>query len=384
MSTKQAEPTQQPGSQHVSAERIKAQIVSLLDAWGMDADLVRDTAHVMTDTDLSGVDSHGISMLMDYNQSRLSGKLNLHAKPHVVRQTPVTAVVDADAGLGHPAALMGMNLAIERARSMGVGMVVVRNSHHFGAAGYYARMASEQGLLGLVTSATRTINTVPTRARVPILGTNPIAFSAPAGRNRAFSLDMATSSSASNKVKVYELRGNRVPAGWVLDEKAQTVTDPTQAMDILFRRPKHIGGGLTPLGGTAEMASHKGYGLAMMVHILAGTLSGSSFSPIRARTQRPQDPDNLGHFFCAIDPDCFRDEGEFEADLDDVIDLLHGAEPADPALPVLVHGDPEAQARERRLREGVPLASTLIEKIRNLCLDADVPFLLDDNCESAS
>lgn len=369
---------------HVAADQVRAQIVALLEAWGMDAQQVRDTARVMVETDLSGVDSHGISMLMDYDQSRRSGKLNLRAKPRIVRQTPVTAVVDADAGLGHPAALMGMELAMQRARATGVGVVVVRNSHHFGAAGYYARMASEQGLLGLCMSATRTINTVPTRARVPVLGTNPIAFSAPAGRNRPFSLDMATSSSASNKVKVYELRGDSLPAGWVLDEHARPVTDASQAMEILFRRPKHMGGGLTPLGGTPQMASHKGYGLAMMVHILAGTLSGASFSPIRVKTQHPEDPDNLGHFFCAIDPASFREEGEFESDLDDVIDILHAAEPVDPELPVLVHGDPEAQARERRLKEGIPLASSLVEKIRRLCLDANVPFLLDNACENAS
>lgn len=359
-----------------SAARIHAQITGVLLAWGMDEALVSTTARVMLETDLSGVDSHGISMLMDYEQSRRKGKLNLHAQPRVVRQNAVTALVDADAGLGHPAAVMGMELAIGKARAMGVGVVTVRNSHHFGAAGYYTRMASAQGLLGLCTSATRSINTVPTRGKVPVLGTNPLAFSAPARVNRAFSLDMATSSTAANKVKVYELNGKPLPPGWVLDEHARPVEDAALGMEILFKRPKDIGGGLTPLGGTAEMSSHKGYGLAMMIHILAGTLSGASFSPLRVKTQQASDPDNLGHFFMAIDPDVFRDEGEFEDDLDQVIDTLRATPPADPALPVLVAGDPEAAMRETRLRDGIPLPDTLVEKIRAICENCSAPFVL--------
>ena len=361
----------------VAAARVRVQIETLLRAWGMDEDLLATTARIMADTDLSGVDSHGISMLMDYDRSRRMGKLNLHARPRVLRRNAATALIDADAGLGHVAAHMGMELAMQCAQEIGVGVVAVRNSHHFGAAGYYARMASAAGLLGLCMSSTRSINTVPTRGRTPVMGTNPIAFSAPAGRNPAFCLDMATSSAASNKVKVYELRGKLLPEGWVVDEDAVPVTDASRAMHILFERPKDVGGGLTPLGGSAEMSSHKGYGLAMMVHILAGTLSGSSFSPLRVRTQQPGDPDNLGHFFCAIDPAAFRGEGEFEADLDEVVDVLHASPPIDPNQPVLVPGDPENETRARRMREGIPIPATLAAKIRVLCEQAGVPFLLD-------
>ena len=211
-------------SMNVPAGRVRAQIVSILTSWGMDPQQVQTSADVMLATDLSGVDSHGISMLMDYQSSREKGKLNVNAKPRIVRENAVTALVDADAGLGHPAAVMGMELAIKKAQTLGVGVVTVRNSHHFGAAGYYASLASKQGLVGMVTSATRSINTVPTRGMVPVLGTNPIAFAAPARRNRAFLLDMATASVAANKVRVYELKGKPVPAGWVLDERGVPVT----------------------------------------------------------------------------------------------------------------------------------------------------------------
>lgn len=357
----------------VPAERVREQIASILTAWGMDAGLVRTTAEVMVETDLSGVDSHGVSMLMDYEQSRLKGKLNLKAHPKVVRESAVTALIDADAGLGHPAAVMAMELAIKKAREMHVGVVTAFNSHHFGAAGYYAAMAPKRGLVGMVTSATRTIGVVPTRARVPVLGTNPIAFAAPTRRNRPFLLDMATASVAANKVKVHQLNGKPIPAGWVLDDKGRPVTDSSLALEVIYKSKR---GGLTPLGGTPEMSSYKGYGLAMMVHILGGALSGASFSPIRNKTQKISDPDNLGHFFLAIDPKAFRPEGAFEDDLDAAIDELHAAPPVDPAQPVLVAGDPEAAAREKRRREGIPLPQTLINKIREICERCGAPFLL--------
>jgi LDH2 family malate/lactate/ureidoglycolate dehydrogenase len=360
----------------IQVEVLRRQITAVLEAWGMDAATIRTTAEVMIETDLAGVDSHGISMLMDYDNSRIKGRLNLKATPKIVRQNPVTALVDADAGLGHPAAVMGMELAIAKAKAMSAGVVSVFNSHHFGAAGYYATMAAKEGLVGMVTSATRSINTVPTRGSIPVLGTNPIAFAAPGKRNRPFLLDMATSSTAANKVKVYELNGKPVPAGWVLDGKGNPVTNATLAMDTLFNRKEHGGGGLTPLGGTPELASHKGYGLAMMVHILGGVLSGASFSPIRNRTQEPQDPDNLGHFFMAIDPDAFREPGEFEDDLDEVIDILHATPAVDPAKPVLVAGDPEATTRAERLRDGVPIPQSLADQLRAVCERCGAPFLL--------
>ena len=361
---------------NVPAELVRQQIASILNAWGMEEQALRTTVEAMVTTDLSGVDSHGISMLMDYEQSRLKGKLNLKAVPKVVRQTAVTALIDAEAGLGHPAAFMGMELAIEKAKTMGVAVVSVFNSHHFGAAGYYAALAPKQGLIGMVMSGTRTINTVPTFGAIPVLGTNPIAFAAPTKRNRFFVLDMATSTTAANKVRVYELNGRPIPAGWVLDGEGRPITDATAACDIIWRGGS-LGGGLTPLGGLPEMASYKGYGLAMMVHILGATLSGASFSPLRVKTQRPEDPDNLGHFFLAIDPKAFRPEGEFEDDLDEAIDVLHATPPIDPAKPVLVAGDPEAAKQAQRLQDGIPISPALGEKLRGVCARCNVPYLFE-------
>jgi LDH2 family malate/lactate/ureidoglycolate dehydrogenase len=208
-----------------------------------------------------------------------------------------------------------------------------------------------------------------------VLGTNPLAFAAPAHRNKPFVLDMATTTVAAGKVKVHHLNDKTMPAGWVVDEGGRPVIDPHQGMDYVFKRPD---GGLTPLGGTREHGSHKGYGLAMMIHILGGTLTGGSFSPIRNRSQKPGDPDNIGHFFLALDPRFFREEGEFEDDLDEVIDVMHQTPSADPGEPVLVAGDPEALARSERLRDGIPIPSRLNEHIRAICGRCGAEYVLQD------
>jgi len=251
----------------------------------------------------------------------------------------------------------------------------VFNSHHFGAAGCYSRIAADRGVIGMVTASTRGVTMVPTFGAEPVMGTNPLAFAAPARRNAPFELDMATTTVAAGKVKVYKLNHRPLPSGWVVDDKGQAVTEPEQAFGYVFDRPE---GGITPLGGPREVGGHKGYGLAVMVHILGGALAGASFSPIRNRTQKPSDPHNIGHFFLAIDPRCFRDEGAFEDDLDQVIDVLHGARRADPAQPVLVAGDPERATRVERLRDGVPVPDDLMEQLRTVAKSANVPFVLGD------
>ncbi len=360
-------------STKVPVARVERQIASILAAWGTEPELVRTTVDAMVYSDLAGIDSHGISMLMMYEEGLRAGRLDVRARPRIVREGPTTALVDAGAGLGHAAGVAGMQLAIEKALAAGVGAVSVFNSHHFGAAGYYAGMAPRRGLIGLVTSTTRTISVIPTRSAIPVLGTNPIAFAAPARRTAPFLLDMATSTVAANKVKVHDLKHEPLPEGWVLDENGAPVTSAATAMDHLFRQGT---GGLTPLGGTPEMASHKGYGLGVMVQILSSALSGGSFSPLRARTRPADAPDDIGHFFLALDPRAFRPGGAFEEDVDAVLDELHRARPVDPALPVLVAGDPEERARRERLADGIPIPEALSRKIRAICDRCAAPFVL--------
>jgi len=357
----------------VPAREIQALLSSVFRAWGMPDEHARTAADVMVETDLRGVDSHGISMLPTYDREFRSGRLNMRPVFKTLRDGPAMALIDADASLGHPVSVHAMNLAVDKCRAAGVAVVSVVNSHHFGAAGCYSKIAADRGVIGMVTSATRGVTMVPTFAAEPVMGTNPIAFAAPARRNPPFQLDMATTTVAAGKVKVYKLNHKPVPSGWVVDGEGQTVTDETEAFGTVFDRPE---GGITPLGGTRELGSHKGYGLAVMVHILAGTLSGASFSPLRNRTQRPSDPHNIGHFFMAIDPHAFRPAGEFEEDLDQVIDVLHGARRADPNQPVLVAGDPEMLTRAERLEQGVPVPDDLMVQLREVATAAGVTFTL--------
>jgi LDH2 family malate/lactate/ureidoglycolate dehydrogenase len=359
---------------HAAKSRIEEQVAAILAAWGMAPDLVPVTVDAIVYSDVAGIDSHGISMLMMYEGLMRKGTLDLRARPRVVRESATTALVDGGAGLGHPAGALGMGRAIEKALATGVGVASVFNSHHFGAAGYYAAMAPARGLLGLVTSSARICSVIPTRGSSPMLGTNPFAFAAPAARNAPFLLDMATSTAAANKVRMYAGEGKPIPEGWVLDGEGRAITDSRVANDVLWNG--RGAGGLTPLGGTSERGGHKGYGLGVMVQLLSSALSGGSFSPIRERHRRGNEPDNVGHFLLAIDPRAFRPEGAFEDDVDAVIDELHRTPAIDPALPVLVAGDPEAERRARRLREGIPVPATLGEQLRALCERCGAPFLL--------
>jgi LDH2 family malate/lactate/ureidoglycolate dehydrogenase len=358
----------------VSAQHIRQQLVSVLRAWGMSEAHAATTADMMLETDLRGVDSHGISMLPTYDREFRSGRLNMRPVFKTLRDGPAMALIDADASLGHPVSVQAMNLAVDKCRGSGVAVVSVVNSHHFGAAGCYAKIAADRGVVGMVTSSTRGVTMVPTFGAEPIMGTNPLAFAAPARRNAPFLLDMATTTVAAGKVKVYKLNHKPLPSGWTVDGSGRPVTDPEEAFRYVFERME---GGITPLGGARDVGGHKGYGLAVMVHVLGGILAGASFSPIRRLTQGPSDPHNIGHFFMAIDPRAFRPEGAFEDDLDQVIDVLHDAKRAEPDQPVLVAGDPEVQTRHERLQHGVPVPEDLLAQLREVAKSAGVPFVLE-------
>jgi LDH2 family malate/lactate/ureidoglycolate dehydrogenase len=363
------------GHLRVPVESVRQQILEILGAWGMANDLAATTAEAMVETDLMGIDSHGLSMLMMYETFRTNGQLDLSARPRVVLDAPATALVDGGANLGHPVADFAMRLAVGKARQAGIGAIGVRNSHHFGAAGHYARIASSAGVIGLITSSARTVLMVPTRGTLPLLGANPIAFAAPALRHRPFVLDISTTTVAANKVKVYDLNNKPIPEGWVTDEAGAPVTDSAEAMDVIFRRP---GGGVTPLGGAEVTGGHKGYGLGVMVQVLSATLTGAAFGPIRDRARGPGQPDDVGHFFLAIDPRAFRPAGGFEDDMDAMLDVLRTSPAADPAWPVLVPGDPEAEERARRLEAGIPIPRTLDRHVRDICARCGAAYVLAD------
>jgi len=352
---------------NVPAAKLSSQLSAIFRAWGMSEPALEACVRLMLGADLRGVDSHGVMMLPLYDELRREGRLNMTPEVKVVRESPVTALVDGDGGLGHYPADVAMKLAIDKARRMGLAAVGVRHSNHFGAAGLYALRAAECGLLGAAMTNVWNLAIVPTRAAEAMFGTNPIAFAAPAGRNPAFCLDMATSTVAIGKLKLAALHGKPLPSGWALDAGGAITTDPKTALDARM---------LTPLGGTAELSSHKGYGLAAMVEILCAMLTGAWFAPTRDRRHPGEAHFNIGHFFLAVDPTAFRTNGEFEDDLDDMLDALRAAKPADPAQPVLVHGDPERAQMERRGRDGIPLPEALARQIRGIAAACGAAVLI--------
>ena len=302
-------------------------------------------------------------MLMHYQRALRDGLLDMNPSIEVVRESDSTALVDGGGGLGQVPGHRAMALAIEKCRSTGIGAVGVRNSGHFGAAGAYAAMAANAGYLGFVTSSADLPAIVPTGATEARLGTNPIAFAAPAEHNRPFLLDMATSTASLGKVFTAWRRGRSIPSGWALDETGATVTNARRAFDLRL---------LTPLGASSELGSHKGYGLAAMAETLSSILTGMPAWREAPYRQRP-----VGHFFLAIDPGRFRGDDTFGRDLDLMLDALRATRAVDPDKPVLVAGDPEQAALAAREQSGIPLARSIVADLRALATKARVPFVLD-------
>ncbi len=357
----------------VTADALRRQVDLILEAWGMAPDDRAAVVEMLVETDLRGIESHGASMLPLYDRMRRAGGLNLRPHPRIVRDGEAFALLDADAGLGHPAAIRAVTLAVDKAERMGVGAVAVRNSHHFGAAGLYAEMAARRGCIALVTSSARTVAVIPEGGAAPVLGTNPIAFAAPATGRDPFLLDMSTSAVAANKVKVYSYHDTPLPVGWVVDGAGRPVTDPHRGLQLCFDGEV---GGLMPLGGGRETGSHKGYGLAVMAQLLGSTLAGGSFSPFRAREAGPGAPDNIGHFVLALKPSAFRDGDAFQDEAAAILEALEATPPADPDRPVLVAGTPEFRTRAARMSGGIPLNGAFLDAVREVAAGSGVPFLL--------
>lgn len=369
MSDDQTDPRERPLL--ASEDGVRTQILSILRAWGLPEGPAAVVADVMTDTDLAGVDSHGIAMLPAYERLLDAGELNVTAVPEIVNDGASYATLDAQAGLGHIAAVRAVDLAASKARETGVGVVAVRNSHHYGAVGHYVARVAERGLVCLASTTTRVVSVLPARGKVPRLGTNPIAFGAPTGAGWPLVLDMSTSTVASNKVRAYALRKKALPPGWVLDPDGDPIVDPH---DARAQVTSEDAGGLTPLGGSEDLGNHKGYGLAIMAQVLSATLCGAAFSPLRQSGAT----DDIGHFFLVLDPAVFRQDGWFVADIDAMVELLHATPPFDPDRPVLVPGEPEEMSRRHRREHGIPLPADLVDEIRAICGRHGVSFILGD------
>lgn len=358
---------------HVWAEPLRAFCERVFQKLDVPEEDARITADVLVAADLRGIDSHGVARLRRYVEGLRSGMMVARPQERVVRETPATALIDAGAGLGQPVSYRAMQMAIRKALEVGAGFVAVRNSNHYGIAGYYAMMALEHECIGMsMTNAD--VLVVPTFGRNAMLGTNPIAVAAPAGEERPFVLDMATSTVPRGKLEVYHRLGKPMPLGWATDERGTATEDAGRVLENFKHR---AGGGLLPLGGEGELlGGHKGYGLALWVDIFCAVLSGAAYADLvypRTPDGKPL-PANLGHFFGAWRVDGFRPPDEFKAAMDDLQRRLKNAPKAEGATRIYIHGEKEYEEAERRLREGIPLNPQVAADLRAIAAELGVEY----------
>jgi LDH2 family malate/lactate/ureidoglycolate dehydrogenase len=350
----------------VTAEALRAFILAFLERWGAPPAVGELTADLMVQTDLRGVDSHGVGMLPTYVRWHQQGWLVPAAEPKVVRDDGPVAAIDGRQALGHHVATVAMELAIAKARTHGVGFVTCHNSNHFGAAASYSMMALPHDMIGLsLTNSGPAV--VPTFGRQAMLGTNPISLAAPAGGERPFVLDMATSTVAIGKLSVAVRWNKSIPLGWALDASGKPTDDAVIAYATRL---------LTPLGATRELGGHKGYGLAVLVDVLCGVLAGALHSDVMRRTDPGRSHANIGHFLGAIDIGRFRPIDDFKADMDDLLRSLKGSAKAEGHDRIYVAGEPEWECEQARRRHGIPLAPGLVDQLREAARAAGVPFTL--------
>jgi LDH2 family malate/lactate/ureidoglycolate dehydrogenase len=320
-------------------------------------------ANVLVMADLRGVDTHGVIRFNPgswYVKWLRDGEMTPAPKIQIVSDAGSSALLDGDRGIGMVMGHRAMELAIEKAKVSGVGTVGVCNSRHFGMSAYYAMQALPHDMIGIaMTNAGRQV--VPTFGSEARFGTNPICFAAPAQKELPFVIDMATTTAAAGKLEVAARRGASIPLGWALDEKAKPTSDPRIAQKA--RR-------LLPLGGTREGGSHKGYGLAILVEILCGVLTGTV-------TALNQNQDPRGHFFAAIKIDTFRPVNEFKNDMDRLINELKSTPPIEGQERVYVAGEIEFETAKRRAEDGIPLLGSVIKGLRDVGQQLDITYDLE-------
>lgn len=345
-----------------SKEELLHFTASLLQKIGCPQADAKQAAKVLVSADLRGVDSHGVARLSGYVRLHEKGRLNANPEIKITHETPSTAVVDGDLGLGLVVGPHAMKVALEKAKNVGSGWVAVKNSNHYGIAGYHAMMALEQDCIGIsLTNASPLVS--PTFSKERLLGTNPISIAIPAKSQPPFVLDMATTTAANGKLEVLQRLGANAPEGWLQDKEGQITTDAKGLIN---------GGSMRPLGGSREHGSHKGYALGAVVDILSAVLSGANYGPWVPPFVAFIDPapnpvgEGLGHFFGAMRIDAFREADEFKKHMDTWIERFRASETVDGAERVIIPGDPERDMEQKRSMEGIPLLVSVVQDLKSM------------------
>ena len=319
-------------------------------------------SQVLLSADLRGIDSHGVARLSGYVRLWDAGRINSSPLLKIIHETPSTAVVDGDSGLGLVVAPYSMQVAIDKAKAVGTGWVSVQNSNHFGIAAAHAMMALEDDMIGIaMTNASALV--APTFSTERLLGTNPICVCIPAGNESPFVADLATTTAANGKLEILQRLGGVAPTGWIQNKAGQSSVDAFELKN---------GGALLPLGGDREHGSHKGYALGAVVDIFSAVLSGANYGPwvppFPAYVPMPENQPGkgIGHFFGAMRIDAFRPAQDFKDHMDAWIKRFRQAKTVEGESKVLIPGDPESEMEIERMKEGIPLLPAVVEDLISL------------------
>jgi LDH2 family malate/lactate/ureidoglycolate dehydrogenase len=317
---------------------------------------------VLLRADLRGIDSHGVARLSGYVRLWEAKRINATPQIKIVHETPSTAVVDGDGGLGLVVAPRAMEIAINKATNCGTGWVAVKNSNHFGIAAEHAMMALERDMIGMaMTNASPLV--APTFSAERLLGTNPICVAIPAGKEPAFVADFATTTAANGKLEILQRKNQQAPSGWIQKKNGEPSLNPHELKD---------GGALLPLGGDRDHGSHKGFCLGAWVDIFSAVLSGANYGPwvppFVSFLAPPSDPvgEGIGHFFGAMRVDAFRPVGEFKSHMDNWITRFRSAKTVGGEAAVVIPGDPEREFEKERKANGIPINEKVVSDLTEL------------------
>jgi LDH2 family malate/lactate/ureidoglycolate dehydrogenase len=327
-------------------------------------------ADVFLAAELRGHASHGMIRIKDYYQLWKAKRINVHPDIRIVHESPSTAVIDGDNAVGMVAARKSMEIAIEKAKTAGTGWVATRNSNHFGIAGYYAMMALKHDMIGIcLTNANPLV--APTFSIERMMGTNPIAVAIPAGNNPPFVADFATTPIARGKLAIAEKKGEKVALGFVQDKFGNPSDDPT----ILKN-----GGSMLTLGGDRLHGSHKGFCLTAIVDIFSAVFSGANFGPFVPPSVAylpvldKKTGEGTGHFFGAMRIDAFQPANDFMVKMDEWIETFRSARPSEDQTHVIIPGDPEREAEERIMRDGIELIPSIRKDLIEIAIELQIQF----------
>jgi L-2-hydroxycarboxylate dehydrogenase (NAD+) len=333
----------------------------------------RMATDVFIAAELRGYSSHGMIRIKDYYELWKAKRINI--KPHVriVHESPSTAVVDGDGAIGMIAATRSMQIAIDKAKTAGTGWVSTKGSNHYGFAGYYSMMALKHDMIGISLTIANPL-VAPTGSIEPMLGTNPISVSVPAGKQPPFVSDFSTTPIARGKLAIAAKKGEKVPLGWVQDANGQPSDDP----DVITR-----GGSMVTLGGTIQHGSHKGYALSAIVDILSAVLSGANFGPFCPPSlaflpvKEEKVGEGTGHFFGAMRIDGFQKPEVFKERMDLWIETFRNAKPAIDCDRVLIPGDIEREKEERISKEGITVIEGVQKEMKEIADELGIDFRMD-------